>query len=158
MRIVPPIASGARRATRRLVCQSRPVRACRAESGFGNRSRFCSCVGAAIAISSSDTDIPQQHDTLRTAGQEVRGTAVKKSNGSEGAHFRCEKPLRGSNFRTSSFRLECGNACLRRSPAARYVAANDEVCPIPAIRNARRDRLSWVETGPSALLGFSLSR
>ena len=40
--------------------------------------------------------------------------AVKESNGLVGAHYRCEKPLRGSNLRTSSFGPECGNACLRR--------------------------------------------
>jgi hypothetical protein len=39
--------------------------------------------------------------------------------------FRCEKPLRASNFWTSSFRPECGRACLRegfRMPARRGIS------------------------------------
>lgn len=57
----------------------------------------------------------------------VLRAAVKESNGLEGAHFRCEKPLRGSNLRTSSFRPECGNACLRRRAAGAPGAAKRRV-------------------------------
>ena len=72
---------------------------------------------------------------------------VKESNGLEGAHFRCEKPLRGSNLRTSSFRPECGNACLRRiSPVARRSREGPLTGPTAAPQPWSRERVLMVES------------
>jgi hypothetical protein len=42
-----------------------------------------------------------------------------------------------------------------RQPTLDFGGGNQSSCPTPAVRNARRDRLSWVESGHPEINNFT---